>query len=286
LTRPIHLVDLAGGSLPPRRARPFDIEIAFRNLESRYVAQSNLFDTIGHTGIQGSEREELIREFLREHLPSRFAVARGEIRDRLNNRSREFDALIFDRRLSWKLYRHKQSEVLPIEAVYATVEVKKRLTKREVSNICEASFGLGALEFDSSSRLSVGMNEYGAESTTPLPYVMPFVIAFDGPPNWRLAVKWFEGWWRAKQLNNEEVIGIMPHCLCVVGKYSLKAGVTESSHRPGFVANREGEVPLLSFYLSLFQGIDAIRLTEFNLLDYEDVRKYFDAFVSTDTLKK
>ncbi len=236
--------------------------------------------------MQGGEREELIREFLREHLPSRFAIARGEIRDRNNNRSREFDALIFDRTVSWKLYRHRQSEVLPIEAVYATVEVKKRLTKHEVSKICEASFGLGALEFDPSSRLSLGLDENGTESKTHLSYVMPFVVAFEGPTDWRLAAKWFEGWWRANQLNNEEVIGIMPHCLCVIGKYSLLAAVVGPLHRPGFVRNREGEAPLLSFYLSLFQGIDGVRLGEFNLLEYEDVRKYFDAFISTDTLKK
>lgn len=279
-------MDLAGGPLPPRRVRPFDIETAFRNLEARCVAQSKLFDTIVHTGIQGAEREELIRDFLREHLPSRFAVARGEIRDKMNNRSREFDALIFDRTVSWKLYRHRQSEVLPIEAVYATVEVKKRLTKREVANICEASFGLGALEFDPSSRLSLGLDEHGAESKTRLSYVMPFVVAFEGPTDWTLAAKWFDGWWRAKQLSNEEVIEIMPHCLCVIGKYSLMAGVVGPLHRPGFVRNREGEVPLLSFYVSLFQGIDGIRLAEFNLLEYEDLRKHFDAFVSTDRLEK
>ncbi len=204
----------------------------------------------------------------------------------MNNRSRELDAIVFDRNALWKLYRHKNSEVLPIEAVYATVEVKKKLSKTEVSKVCDASLRLQALKLNPSLRTSTGMDEFGNETAVPSSYIMPFVVAFDGPRDRRRLIGWFEDWWRAKNLTNEEVIPILPHCLCVIGKYSLMAGVAGPTHRVGFVHNRDGEVPLLSFYLSLFQGIDGIRLAEFNLLEYEDIRKYFDSFISTDTLKR
>ena len=48
----------------------------------------------------GENREVLLREFLAEHLPRRYGVAKGEIVTRQGDQSHSADVIVYDNQLS------------------------------------------------------------------------------------------------------------------------------------------------------------------------------------------
>ncbi len=51
---------------------------------------------VPHRGLKGDEATQLVRDFLNDHLPKRFAAGSGFIIDKLDNVSRQTDAVIYD----------------------------------------------------------------------------------------------------------------------------------------------------------------------------------------------
>ena len=130
------------------------------------------------------------------------------------------------------------------------------------------------------------MNETGATNTWSSMRIPHFVVAFEGPANWRTAPSWFEGWYKSKGLTSQEVMQQAPQCICVLGQYAVLLGVTTTHRRMGFVRSPRSGVPLLTFFLSLLQVLEGLTLSGFRLLDYEDIKDYFDLFVSTDSISR
>ena len=128
-------------------SRPYDIESYFRAKEEAMLRDSKGVDTISHKPGQGGEREELVRQFLREHLPLRYGVVNGEVRDLNNRRSTQFDGLVIDRLNHPKPYEEKSFQVVPIESLYATIEVKKNLDRRAISESVDAISKFQILDF-------------------------------------------------------------------------------------------------------------------------------------------
>jgi hypothetical protein len=85
-----------------------------------------------HSGLKGTGREDAVAEFLEEHLPRRFGIARGEAFDSRQGRSGQLDLVIYDRMSIRPLPISEQSSLLPSEALLAVVEVKSTLTRDEV----------------------------------------------------------------------------------------------------------------------------------------------------------
>jgi hypothetical protein len=84
--------------------------------------------------LKGGEAEELVRSFLRDHIPRRFDVGSGFILDQKNNVSKQTDVIIFDA-LNCPTYRASvTAAIYPANNVAAVVEVKSKLDSRELED--------------------------------------------------------------------------------------------------------------------------------------------------------
>ena len=79
-------------------------------------------------GESGRRREDDVREFLAQHLPKKLGVASGEIVDSTGGCSPQMDVIICDA-LNTPLFDSSPSSILvPVEGVYAVIEVASNLT--------------------------------------------------------------------------------------------------------------------------------------------------------------
>ena len=84
---------------------------------------------LDHPGAKGEGSELRWENFLREHLPQRYHVARGFVIDRNGEVSEQIDLIVYDRQYTPHLYRHDQQVFIPAESVYAMLEVKQTVDK-------------------------------------------------------------------------------------------------------------------------------------------------------------
>lgn len=83
---------------------------------------------IQHPGTKGSYREELLRNLIQKHIPSRFHAATGFI----HGQKEQLDILIYDQIDYAPLFRQGDLVVVPQAAVRAVIEVKSKLTRPEL----------------------------------------------------------------------------------------------------------------------------------------------------------
>jgi hypothetical protein len=86
-----------------------------------------------HRGLRGAYREDIVRDFLRDYLPSHVEIAGGEIFDVSGAISPECEAIVFDR-IKVPLMFSRSRRFLPIEGVYSVVEVKSNLDSAELAD--------------------------------------------------------------------------------------------------------------------------------------------------------
>jgi hypothetical protein len=88
-----------------------------------------------HRGLSGGRREDLLRDALRDFLPSRLAVERGEIVSSDRSRSPAIDLIVYDALETPLLDRSDAGGVVvPIEGVYAVIEVSSMLDTRKLQD--------------------------------------------------------------------------------------------------------------------------------------------------------
>lgn len=108
----------------------YNIESMAKKMEIDY---QEVTSHIEHMGLRGSARENILREYIKQLLPQRFAVGSGIITDANGTQSRQQDFIIYDAFNSPSfLQMDSLSVVLPIESVFSTIEVKSCLTKAEL----------------------------------------------------------------------------------------------------------------------------------------------------------
>ncbi len=88
---------------------------------------------IGHTGTVGSYREELLRNTLRQLMPTRYAVDTGFI----ENSPRQLDVLVWDTAEYGPLFREHGIVVVPARSVRAIIEVKTTLDTNALDDALE-----------------------------------------------------------------------------------------------------------------------------------------------------
>ena len=105
-------------------------------------------DTIPHNLAKGEARETVVlQHFLKPYLPSRYSIERnGILIDSENNSSKQQDLLIFDAFFSPMLRDFETVKLFFPESVFATVEVKSLLTKKELHDVVEKSTSVWALK--------------------------------------------------------------------------------------------------------------------------------------------
>lgn len=83
---------------------------------------------IPHPGELGTGREEVIRDFLRRHLPKRFSVSTGFVFDAHGKVSRQIDVIIYDAYSCPAFEAVGGKMFFPCESVVAVGEAKSQLT--------------------------------------------------------------------------------------------------------------------------------------------------------------
>jgi len=108
-------------------------------------SQSELARLMPHHGERGRIAEEIIKSVLTRTLPKRFSIGTGVIFSADGQVSSQTDIVIYDNFHNSPLLSEFGSCIFPIEIVYATLEVKSVLTKRELRNSMDAIMRIRAL---------------------------------------------------------------------------------------------------------------------------------------------
>jgi len=89
-------------------------------------------DVLNHPGEKGDNSELNWLETIRDFLPSRYQVTKGQVIDSRGDRSEVIDVVIFDRQYCPLWFKDGDSHYIPAESVYAVFEAKQNLDKAHV----------------------------------------------------------------------------------------------------------------------------------------------------------
>lgn len=90
-----------------------------------------------HRGLKGAVNEKAFADAIQGYIPSSIGVCTGEIIDSNGGQSRQVDVLLFDQATTPRIFARDDINVLPIEAVYAAIEVKTHLNKAAIEDAFE-----------------------------------------------------------------------------------------------------------------------------------------------------
>jgi hypothetical protein len=114
-------------------------QIVLKQAEAQLALDSEKAGNFDRKGIRGDERSYALRQFLVDHLPNVFTVAKGEAIDFQDNRTGQIDFCIYDTATASPIQASRENALIPAEALYAVVEVKSILTQDELNNCAEAA---------------------------------------------------------------------------------------------------------------------------------------------------
>lgn len=139
----------------------------FRHHSRMLSAKSAASEAIHHLGNRGTERESILEEFLRPLLPERFQIGQGEIRATNGRWSRQEDLILYDRLNCPRLFVGGKSQIFPIESVGGVIEVKTRLSTKEIGEATRNLAEARALEkIGDATHISGGAITFGSPTPT------------------------------------------------------------------------------------------------------------------------
>jgi hypothetical protein len=121
------------GTIMPGVTRIELFERAARKLRASFEELAN----IPHRGEKGGQAEDIVRRFLNDHLPRRFAAAGGFILDQRDQLSKQTDVIVYDA-FNCPVYRaDEEAGIFPNDNVAAVIEVKSRLDADRLAEAVE-----------------------------------------------------------------------------------------------------------------------------------------------------
>ena len=114
--------------------------------------------SITHDGVMGDVNEKHFIDFLRKHLPKRYAVDSAIIIDVNGATSDQIDIVIYDNQYTPTLLGQHDHRFVPAEAVYGVIEVKPKINKVYLSYALQKAHSVNRLE-----RTSVAIPHAGGE---------------------------------------------------------------------------------------------------------------------------
>ena len=91
-------------------------------------------DFASHRLSAGENREDLVDEFLTNHLPCKFGVSSGMVISHDGVFSNQADLVVVDQQNNAPLYAATRNKLWPVEAVYALVELKTTLRPSDLAD--------------------------------------------------------------------------------------------------------------------------------------------------------
>ncbi|GIO70405.1 DUF6602 domain-containing protein [Paenibacillus cookii] len=92
---------------------------------------------IEHKGERGTSREEIFSTYFRKYIPLKYEFSRGAIIDLSGRQSKQQDLIIHDTLSSPILMNMDSTKIIPIESVFATIEIKSSLNKSRLNECVE-----------------------------------------------------------------------------------------------------------------------------------------------------
>jgi hypothetical protein len=97
----------------------------YRGTQARMLAELLSARANEHGPTSGRTAEAAWIQFLREHLPHRYAVDSAFVADSYGNTSEQIDVVVFDRQYSPFIFNYQGQTIIPAESVYAVFEAKQ-----------------------------------------------------------------------------------------------------------------------------------------------------------------
>jgi hypothetical protein len=136
---------------------------------------------VPHPGELGTAREEVIRAFLRKHLPKRFGVSTGFVFDWQGNVSNQIDVVIYDQYVCPEFEVAGDKKFFPCESVICAGQIKTALTStREVHKALDNLRSVKVLDRSAGGEnRSVRSGDYIDQLTNHLDQIFTFVFIVD-----------------------------------------------------------------------------------------------------------
>ena len=219
---------------------------------------------IDHPGATGEGTESKWLKILQDHLPIRYQAEKAFIVDSDGIQSEQIDIVIYDRQYTPELYNVDAQKVIPAEGVYAVLEVKQTLDKRNIEYAGQKAASVRRLNRTSASIVHAG----GEHEPRALTSILGGVLATDS--DWNPA---FGGPFESclRERNPDERIDIG----CVVSSGGFET-TYENGHIPT-INTSSPEQALSFFFLQLLY-----RLQRIGTVPAIDYRAYLSAFVDAN----
>ncbi len=179
--------------------------------------------TTDHAASKGSMHETTVRQFLATHVPGSLGVCHGQAMDSTGATSRQLDVMIYDTENAPVLHVREGFRVLPIESVFAAVEVKSYLDGSALNDAIENMLSLKRLQRTAHVPMGVAYHPivYGTQwDYWPTNYL---VLAFDSISLETLAERL-----RAATIDRDLAVDQRIDMICVLDK-----GVIMNRHPDG-----------------------------------------------------
>lgn len=125
---------------------------------------------------RGTNREDLVKNFLESVLPSKYGFGKGEVVTSNNEHSGEMDIIIYDKEKCPELIYEEGHALFPIEVVYGVIQVKTSLTSSELKSAYE---NIESLKKIIPRHGFTHDNRMGLRSGLSSPQIIGIVVAFE-----------------------------------------------------------------------------------------------------------
>lgn len=230
---------------------------------------------IEHNGVKGSAREDLLKDYLKKLLPEKYSITSGIIIDNNQNQSKQQDFIIHDAFNCPSFFKTESNSILPIESVYATIEIKSTLDystlEQSVKNI-ESVRNLNKLP-----NRNIISNRYNDV------YPLGFVFAYSSNYSLEQIQK------RLSELNEDIDARYQISIVCILDKGLIfnvnKENITDFTMIPTIntILGRSDsniENTLYSFYLFLLEYLDNVYIQVPSLIEYAKKNNSFNVSLS------
>lgn len=120
-----------------------NIEVIAKGLKDEFDIQTK---DIQHNPSKGTMREDSLKDALRKIVPVKYEFGSGTVVDAHGVQSRQQDFLLYDAFSSPTFLKKQSSLVLPIESIYAAIEVKSTISNQELEKAVKNFDSLMSLE--------------------------------------------------------------------------------------------------------------------------------------------
>ena len=160
------------------------LEDHFNSIEQVLLAKSQIASNSGHSVHKGNAREDFIKEFLESHIGDTVRIGTGEIiscETQSTDKRNQFDVVLYNSSFP-KINYAPTVDAFLVESVNTTIEVKSRLTKKDLKQAIIAANNI--------KKLPRTVERHLNPQQAIQPRIFNYLVAYGGPKNIQTVYKW------------------------------------------------------------------------------------------------